>query len=278
MDHEPVFARRWPGRYALRVRDLLLTFAAALLDLLLPSLCAGCGGPEGPLCADCRTLLARGPHPCVPRAGCPPVWAAGGHAGRERRVLLAYKEHGDGRLLRPLGERLARTLLASRRTGPDVLLVPVPGRRGGAPRRAVARLARACVLYAGPRATGGVAPVLRYRHTARGQVGLGRAERLTNRAGTLGVVPTDRGRARGPRNRSGGVVDVRGRRVVVVDDVLTTGATLMEATRALREEGARVIGAVVLAERERPTRPSGRRPTSAGGSDPRSERRFYKAP
>ncbi|MBR8741310.1 ComF family protein [Nocardiopsis sp. MG754419] len=259
----PSPGRRLQGRTLVLARALsaLLT---AVLDLLLPQRCAGCEGPHGPLCAACRTLLDRGPRPCAPRRGCPPTWAAGGHAGRERRVLLAYKEHGDGRLAAALGERLARTVRASGRAGHDVLLVPVPGRWGTAPGRGrVARLARECARYLGPAGTAGTAPVLRYRRPAARQVGLDRASRLDNRAGVFLAWPRSHAGHAGP-------VDPAGRPVVIVDDVLTTGATLAEAARALRAEGARVVGAVVVAERGRPTT------TSGIGVTPR--RRFYKRP
>lgn len=235
----------------------LSAFLTALLDLLLPRRCAGCAGPYGPLCPDCRTLMARGPHPCVPRRGCPPAWATSRYAGRQRRVLLTYKEHGDPRLAEALGERLAAALRASGRAGSDVLLVPVPVRWGDRSRHGpVARLTRECARVAGPGYVRGTARLLRYRYAARPQAGLGRVERLANRVGAFVARPLP--------------PEFPGCSVVVVDDVLTTGATLAEAARALRAEGVPVLGAVVVAERERPPP----RPSSSLG-DP-SKRRFYK--
>ena len=131
---------------------------------------------------------------------------------------------------------LAAAYAASGLVGPDTLLVPVPGR--GPPRdphAPVTRLARACLARAGGPAAGAVAPLLRYRGRPRRQAGLGRAERLANRAGTLVAEPLSRARG--------------GCAAVVVDDVLTTGATAAEATRALRAAGVPVVGAVALAER-----------------------------
>ena len=210
---------------------------SALLDLVLPQLCAGCDGPSGPLCADCLTVWGRRPHRCAPRPGCPPSWAVGPYAGIHRRVLLAYKEGRADSLAAVLGGRLAAAYAASGLVGPDTLLVPVPGR--GPPRdphAPVTRLARACLAHAGGPAAGSVLPLLRHRGRPRRQAGLGRADRLANRAaGTLVA-------ERPPRGRGGGAA-------VVVDDVLTTGATAAEATRALRAAGVRVTGAVVLAER-----------------------------
>ncbi|MFD3687329.1 ComF family protein, partial [Nocardiopsis sp. NPDC058631] len=163
-------------------------------------------------------------------------WAAGPYDGIHRRVLLAYKEGRADSLAAVLGGRLSAAYAASGLVGPDTLLVPVPGR--GPPRdphAPVTRLARACLAGAGGPAAGTVLPLLRYRGRPRRQAGLGRAGRLANRVGTLVAELPPRGRGGGP--------------AVIVDDVLTTGATAAEATRALRAAGVRVAGAVVLAER-----------------------------
>ncbi|WP_051073025.1 phosphoribosyltransferase family protein [Nocardiopsis valliformis] len=298
----------WAHWMSALVRRLLSVLLDPLLELLLPRPCAGCAGPGGPLCTGCHAVLERRPHRAWPRERCPPVWAAGPYSGYHRRVLLAYKEHGDEQLTAPLGERLASAYRASGWAAPDTLLVPVPGRGPSARHGPVLRLARACAHLAGESVTGGVAPVLRYRRRARRQVGLGRAQRLANRVGAFTAAPGPlgarrglgergarllggagpevagsvregveravpvrgtpgrRGRGRGERNRW----ELRGRRVVVVDDVLTTGATVAEAARALREEGATVVGALVLAES---LRSSG---CANFGRWEGSERRFYK--
>ena len=219
-----------------RLVRALRAVLAAVLDLLLPLACAGCRGPAGPLCSDCLARLDRRPVRCRPRNGCPPVWAAGPYAGLDRRVLLAFKERGTDDLAAPLGARVAAAYAAAGWARPDTLLVPVPGR--GPPRGPVARLAHACVAAAGGDRAGRVAELLRYGRRTRPQVGLGRAARRANRHGVLTAAWTPAAR--------------RGCRAVVVDDVLTTGATVAEATRALRAEGIRVVGAVVLAERLSP--------------------------
>jgi predicted amidophosphoribosyltransferase len=66
------------------------------------------------------------------------------------------------------------------------------------------------------------------------QASLGVAQRAVNRAGSLRAAPS-----------------AAGRTYLLVDDILTTGATIREAARALRAAGARVVGAAVVARTER---------------------------
>lgn len=208
---------------------------AALFELLLPYPCAGCSGPDGPLCTGCRDRLDRRPRRCAPRPRCPQVWAAGPHDGHDRRVLLAHAEDGADGLRAPLGERLARVYAATGWSDPGTVLVPVPPRGPG--EGPVAALAEAALAASGGARAGRVVPLLRYRCAVRPQVGLGRRERLRNRVGVFTADPA--------------AVRLRGSPVVVVDDVLTTGSTLAEATRVLRGAGLRVVGAIVLNESRR---------------------------
>ena len=165
------------------------------------------------------------------------MWAAGPHLGHDRRVLLAHKEDGADGLRAPLGERLAQVYAATGWPGAGTVLVPVPSRGPGPGEGTVAALAEAALAASGGARAGRVVPLLRYRYAARRQVGLGRRERLRNRVGVFTVDPA--------------AVRVRGSPVVVVDDVLTTGSTLVEATRVLRGAGLRVVGAIVLNESRR---------------------------
>lgn len=165
------------------------------------------------------------------------MWAAGPHDGHDRRVLLAHKEDGADGLRAPLGERLARVYEATGWPDPGTVLVPVPPRGHRPGEGAVAALAEAALASSGGARAGRVLPLLRYRYVARRQVGLGRRERLRNRVGVFTADPA--------------AVRVRGSPVVVVDDVLTTGSTLAEATRVLRGAGLRVVGAIVLNESRR---------------------------
>jgi predicted amidophosphoribosyltransferase len=245
----------------------------ALADLVLPRLCAGCALPGAVLCGSCRRLLAR-PRLAQPRrhpAGFPPTVAAGAYAGHVRPAVLAFKEQGRAELARPLGTALALAVAAVLGglpgplpgTGPGVvLLVPMPSsaaavrRRGRDHVRELADAAGAELRAAGvPTATArllGRAPGRRVRDSA----GLGALEREANLAG----------RFRGRPLRAG---IPPGSRVVLVDDVVTSGATLTEAARALRNDidtpflraGTPVLGAdtpvlaaVVAATPRRPPR------------------------
>jgi predicted amidophosphoribosyltransferase len=87
-----------------------------------------------------------------------------------------------------------------------------------------------------------VVPVLRGARGLADQAGLDAAARAANLAGALRLV-------------HGGERLVAGRAVVVVDDVVTTGATLAECGRCLRAAGAVVVGAATVAATSRRTVP-----------------------
>ncbi|MGY1711099.1 ComF family protein [Geodermatophilus sp. SYSU D00758] len=233
--------------------------ATALADLLLPRVCAGCGVPGAVLCRSCASSLAV-PHLAQPRrlpAGFPPTVAAGRYAGPVRPAVNAFKEHGRAELARPLGAALALAVAAVRSglddPGAPVLLVPVPSSaaalraRGRDHVRELAARAAAELRAAGVPAS--VARLLRRAGRARDSAGLTAAERRANLAGTLRLHP----RGRPP-----------GAALVVVDDVVTSGATLTAAAGVLAPlaapGGPPVLAAVVAATPRRAPRgtPPGR--------------------
>ncbi|CAN5282461.1 ComF family protein [soil metagenome] len=198
------------------VRDALLD----ALSLIMPVACAGCARPDRSLCDSCRALLVPTP---VSRdlASAVPCLTVLRYEAEVRTIVLAYKEHPRPGLARALAPAM-ESLLRSAPDNAEVIAVPQSRsafrRRGFDPVDAVVRAA-------------GYRParVLRVAASAA-QKTLGVDERAANRAGSM-------------RSRR----SLAGRRFVVVDDVLTTGATLREAVRAVREAGGKVVFSGALA-------------------------------
>lgn len=213
---------------------------ASLLDLVLPRRCVGCGIAGAAFCGECRSGAAA---LRVPLDGLEVVAAARYGAG-VRRAIIAYKERARRDLTGVLAAMLAVAVgeLTGSATGPLLLVAPATTRAAAAERGGdhVLRLARATARA--HRAGGWAPPVLvapgvvRATRSVRDSAGLGITERERNLAGSMRAVP--------PRSS-----DLRGGRavVVVVDDIVTTGATLRETTRALRVAGWPVLGGAVVA-------------------------------
>jgi predicted amidophosphoribosyltransferase len=207
-----------------------------VLDLILPLECGGCGAPSTRWCDACARELSVGvgqPHVVSPRIDpTVPVFALGRYAGARRQAILALKEHGRADLVRPVACALAvgvHRLLAWGIVETPLTIVPAPTRRLAARRRGgdpVTRLARVAVA-AHPDIS--VAPALRMRALARDSVGLGTAARERNIAGRVVV------RQR-PRTE-----------VLLLDDIVTTGATARESVRMLHAAGARVAAVLTVA-------------------------------
>jgi predicted amidophosphoribosyltransferase len=169
-------------------------------------------------------------------------------------VILAYKERGRTALRPALAACLEATLIAALGSsrGP-LILVPVPSspkavrRRGHDPVGRLAALAarrlrsRGCPVVC--------APVLRHGRHVRDQAGLSASERAGNLAGAFEVAAPGSWRVAAS---SASRRHLRARPVaVLVDDIVTTGATLAEAAGALRAEGVTVPLAVALAATRR---------------------------
>ncbi|MDC2952343.1 ComF family protein [Streptomyces heilongjiangensis] len=224
-----------------------------LTDLVLPAECGGCGRPREVLCPECRAaLMGAAPgrvRPAPEPVGLPEVHAAAPYEDAVRAALLAHKERGALALAEPLGTALAGAVRAGlggpgaegaedlppgrgasaagdgRGGREDVLLVPVPSARravrarGHDPARRIALAAARVLRRAGTPAR--VLAVLRQRRAVADQSGLDSRQRLDNLAGALEVA-------------AGGAPLLGGGRVVLVDDLMTTGASLAEAARAVR--------------------------------------------
>lgn len=219
---------------------------AALLDLLLPSLCPCCREAEGPrLCAGCVAALPRLEHPCpwcaAPRRSVDATCRACGGAGLVRLRGVAVACHYRGvvedlvHLAKAAGRPAAVRALAELAPSPpepigDAVVTPIPPAPG---RRHGPHLATAAARAIAHRHGLPLRRLLRPTRHAAEQHRLGAAARARNVEGLFV--------ARGPVPA----------RVVLVDDLLTSGATAMAAARALADAGATDITLVCIARTPR---------------------------
>ena len=214
-----------------------------LLDLALPPVCAGCGMEGDAICNRClpgvgsRVGLPAGtplglaqgpPDPLLQLEWCSPF------AGTTRQALHQLKYAGERRLAEPLGGVVAERW---RRAGAGgELLVNVPVHEGRRRERGYDQAALIAAEAARQLGLPWVPAVERTRATTA-QYRLDRRHRASNVQDAFAV-------------RRGLTSVVAGRWVVLVDDVVTTGATLCEAARALLGAGVTAVSAVTVA-RER---------------------------
>ncbi len=240
-----------------------MPLAASLFAVLFPDRCRLCervlrSFTPAPVCLDCLDSLraAETSFTCR-RCGLPfevpaplhgteecgicrlRVWefdrarAFGAYEGELRRVIHLLKYDKMRPLARPLAERMAARLPE---TGPADILIPVPLYRWRRWRRGFNQaeaLASELSRFSGVPCKRGV---LRRTRPTRPQVGLSHRERRLNLAGAF--------RVSSPRL-------VSGRRVLLVDDVMTTGATIDACARALKSAGASWVAGLTAARAKR---------------------------
>jgi len=218
----------------------------ALLDVVLPLSCCGCGHAGVLWCRTCAGALAS-PRK-VDVADLPSVWAAGIYDGSVRRAIHEWKESGVLALSSSFAPALAHAAamaLEHATAQPPLIFVPVPSsaaamrRRGVSPITDLARqAAQLLTLHGLPTTVDECLAPARARHD---QAGLGLEQRARNMRGSMRLRHSIAGR------------------VIVVDDVVTTGATLREAVRCLPASAELVGGAALAAtvKRHRGSRLSG---------------------
>jgi predicted amidophosphoribosyltransferase len=220
------------------------TVLDAAIDLLLGGACVGCARPGRLLCPSCREELPGGAAPAWPTpvpAGLVEPWAAAVYEGTVRSMVLGLKERRLLGLAVPLARLLAAAVSCELPRGSPVVLAPVPSRpavvraRGHDPTHAITvRAAR----QLGSGFDVSVRRLLRQRAGVADQSGLDATDRAANLAGSMRV-------------RAGAVRALFERhdhvRVVVCDDVLTTGSTAREAQRALEQAGLEVARVATVA-------------------------------
>jgi len=232
------------------VRRLTADLAGRALDLAIPPLCAGCRREGSPLCRECRTwvevrvrsppgapigLPADLPEPLLQLEWCAPF------TGITRRALHQLKYAGERRLAKPLGQIAAERW---RRAGVGAeVVVPVPA----SPDRIRERGYDQAVLLAEVVAAElrlPLAMALARTHVTAAQYGLGRAERASNVGQVFELV------AAGAAPGADPALAIRERWILLVDDIVTTGATLAGCADVLLGHGASAVSALTVA-RER---------------------------
>lgn len=218
------------------------------LDLALPARCVGCGTEGPPFCSGCvvaldeRLELPAGvpmglpsdvPAPLLQLEWCAPF------SGAVRTALHELKYGGERRLAEPLGTAIARRW--SRTTAGGDVVVPVPVHAARARKRGYDQ-AVLIAEVAARQLNLPMAPILERARATTAQFDLDRDRRATNVAGAFRLRPTTGSRS--PNHL------LRGRWIVLVDDVMTTGATLSSCAQPLLEAGALAVSAITVA-RER---------------------------
>jgi predicted amidophosphoribosyltransferase len=200
--------------------------ARSLIDLLFPSNCIVCGNKPKPICLGCRPQTEIGQ---IPGFGFPVLYAHR-HMDAIEQTISGYKDQQLTALEKTLAVSVAELFSQLDFSEIDAVVVPARNtknyrKRGFDPAKSLAQHGLKAVRV-------GVPVVNLANVRARSdQRGLGRDDRAKNVAGSMKLKAANLSR------------------VVLFDDVLTTGATVSEMARACKDAGVEVVNCCVLAER-----------------------------
>ncbi|HET8958768.1 MAG TPA: phosphoribosyltransferase family protein [Microcella sp.] len=217
-------------------RPLIAPTLDSAWALVAPVACVGCGRDDVAVCTDCRGALEPRVRVAALTVGSTevPLVAALDYDGAARAALLALKEEGRTELAAALAPAVSAAVVEAYRQAANYtavrpespLLVPVPGSRAGFARRGV-HPTEVLARRAGFATTRVLAPA---RGSGPAQKSRALAERLARESGVV-----VRGAAR-----------LLGRRVVLIDDVVTSGATLRSSAAVVRAAGAEVVACAAV--------------------------------
>ncbi|HSF12102.1 MAG TPA: phosphoribosyltransferase family protein [Erythrobacter sp.] len=212
---------------------------APVVDLIYPPRCPSCGvaiARQDGLCIDCWSTLDQPDHPEAEGQDVP-VYAATYYNDISRKLVLAYKHGGRIALALLLARFIAARMPAHQSDALPPVLVPVPLHRWRLWQRGfnqaallaqeLARLGKGEVA---------VAALVRHKRTPN-LGGLGRVARENVLKGAIKLNPTN-------------AADLAGRHVILVDDVLTSGATSRACMAALQQAGPATVAIACFARVE----------------------------
>ncbi|MBT1161171.1 ComF family protein [Bifidobacterium sp. SO1] len=211
--------------------------------MVLPRGCAGCDTPDEVLCAGCRGGFSHTICRSLPLTVMGEGYSCASYRDTARHAILSWKDHGDEEcdgVFSSLLAGLAVRCGAVDRNAP-VTLIPAPSSRSSMVRRGRWHMSTVTGHMAATLVAQGYAvdmmPALRTMLVSTKSVQAGGAAQRSQRiAGNIAVTGAD---------------SIRGRRTIVIDDIMTTGATMRQCIAALDQAGCKVITALSLASVER---------------------------
>ncbi len=223
----------------------LQTYAEGLARLFYPAACQSCQDllalEESVLCASCLVQFEISRFPRLQMSGSEPLpgisesWSLYLYTDRVRQLISDFKYEGQRQILEMFRPALTEVcdIISGFQSYDGVLEIPAdPGRKQERPYSPVHLIAE----HVAQNISAPLLPGLRKIRTTQPQMELGFEERHYNLRGAFQVTTPGQ---------------VKGKRILLVDDILTTGSTASEAAKTLRSAGAKHVDLITLSRAER---------------------------